>query len=227
MIKEAGFIDWLTRNGIPKPTIGMSAAFTLFSWFMGAGGDPGVFLQTVQAAPSVQVAKSNLDKALKQTLEFEGGYVNNPKDPGGETNKGITRRTYENWLKKNKKPYNRVNMRSIPEKDVKGVYKDEFWAKIKGDQLPYSVAQQLFDFSVNSGTGRAVKVVQRIVGARQTGIMDSNTVQLISNFVKKNGEQRLATEILNNRKNFLSGIKNKTFQKGWMSRVEKMRSNIK
>ena len=42
--------------------------------------------------------KENFDHCLELVLEHEGGFVNHPKDPGGMTNKGITKRTYEKYL---------------------------------------------------------------------------------------------------------------------------------
>lgn len=231
MKKEAGFLDWLKRNGIDAPKIGTSAAFMLFSWFITAGGDPQFFIQTVQAAPTTQVAKDRLSKelkrkgfddALKDTLKFEGGYVNHPKDPGGATNKGITHNTYKQWLKSKKRPYNDV--KNITDSEVKEIYKNQYWSKIKGDQIPFSVARQMFDFAVNSGPSRSIKYTQAIVGVKATGIMDDATIKAINKYPK--GEKELASSILQKRKEFLLGLKNKTFQKGWLNRVDSLNKHL-
>lgn len=166
------------------------------------------------------------DKVLKTTLGFEGGYSNHPKDPGGETYKGITRRVYLQYLKQNGLPTNVVNMKEIPENHVRDIYLNHFWKPIKGDQLPPHVAQQLFDYAVNSGRTRAIKSLQIAVGARPDGQFGQNTLKAVNNFVRKNGDETLAQKLLNERSKFLATLSKKhpAFAKGWGNRIEQLRT---
>jgi len=104
---------------------------------------------------------ANIFKALYYTLEFEGGFSNDPIDHGGATNYGITQATLNNYLKKypSAKVPDRVDKLSI--KDVEEIYKDGYW-KFDGIE-DQRVATKIFDMSVNFGLGSAVKLVQKIV----------------------------------------------------------------
>jgi len=64
---------------------------------------------------------SNFDECLKLILHHEGGYVNHPKDPGGETNMGVTKRVYEQWCMDN--DLNQKDMKDLEFKDVAPIYK--------------------------------------------------------------------------------------------------------
>ena len=100
----------------------------------------------------------NFDECLDHVLAYEGGYVNHPDDPGGETNLGISRRSY-------------------PEEDIKGmtrkraaeIYKRDYWDAVCGDDLPSGIDFVAFDAAVNSGVSRGAKWVQRAVGANPDG----------------------------------------------------------
>ena len=76
----------------------------------------------------------NYDKCLKTILHHEGGYVNHPKDPGGETNLGVTKRVYEEWAMKN--DLHQKDMKDLLVEDVAPIYKKNYWDRIKGDDLP-------------------------------------------------------------------------------------------
>ncbi len=94
------------------------------------------------------MAADNYRACLDHVLRSEGGYVNHPKDPGGETKYGITRRTARAH------GYH-GSMRTIPMSVVEGIYRKGFWDAIKGDSLPAGLDLAVFDFAVNSGPSRA------------------------------------------------------------------------
>ena len=96
------------------------------------------------------MAAENWEKCLKLILHHEGGYVNHPKDPGGETNLGVTKRVYEEWG-------GTKDMKDLTVEDVSPIYKKNYWDRIKGDELPSGLDLCVFDFGVNAGTGRAAK----------------------------------------------------------------------
>lgn len=98
------------------------------------------------------------DDAADRLLGNEGGYVNDPKDPGGETKWGISKRSYPN-----------VDIKNLTRMDAKGIYLRDFWTRIHAGELFDGVAFQTFDFAVNSGIETAVRYLQRAVGVADDG----------------------------------------------------------
>lgn len=97
----------------------------------------------------------NLEKALKFTLRYEGGYVNHPNDPGGETNKGVTKAVYDAYRTKKGLPKQSVKL--ISDVEVHDIYCTQYWLAAKCDKLDVKLAIAVFDFAVNSGVSRALK----------------------------------------------------------------------
>lgn len=90
------------------------------------------------------------DKAFELVLKYEGGYVNDPNDPGGETKYGICKRQYPN-----------LDIENLTKEQAKEIYKKDYWNKIKGDDLPPRVAIFLLQCAVNVGVKTASKMLQR------------------------------------------------------------------
>lgn len=101
---------------------------------------------------------TDFDQAFESVIGHEGSYVNDPRDPGGETKFGISKRSY---------PYE--NIRSLTLERAKEIYRRDFWSKIRGDELPYPVAFNLFDGAVNSGVGNSVRWMQRVADVADDG----------------------------------------------------------
>ncbi len=104
----------------------------------------------------------NFDDAFHKLLGHEGGYVNHPNDPGGETNWGVTVAVA------------RANGYTGPMKDMpvdvaKAVYRKQYWDAIRADELPPALRYAVFDAAVNSGNGQAIKWLQRAVGVEDDG----------------------------------------------------------
>lgn len=137
----------------------------------------------------------NFERALAFTLQFEGGYVNHPKDPGGATNKGITLATYRRY----RKNATVADLKAIPDSMVKAIYQDGYWSKVGGDKLASGVDGATFDYGVNSGPSAALKSLKAVVGGS-----DVQTV-------KKLCARRLS--IYQTFKHW------KTFGKGWTRRI--------
>ena len=157
---------------------------------------------------------SNFDKAFDLLIANEGGYVNNPKDPGGETNWGITKTVAES------NGYS-GDMRTMPKETAKGIYKKMYWDKLQCDQLPFIVAFQLFDAGVNHGNSQAVKFLQRALLVVDDGVIGVKTIAEVSKL------EDLQIVLLFNveRINFYTNLKTfSTFGKGWMRRIA---SNLK
>ena len=92
----------------------------------------------------------NFDEIIEQVLEHEGGYVNDPKDLGGETKYGITKRFYPD-----------VDIKNLTIEQATEIYKKDYWDKNRVESLPQNLWHIYFDMCVNMGKRTAVKVLQR------------------------------------------------------------------
>ncbi len=104
--------------------------------------------------------KKSFGRSLAFTLQFEGGYVNHPRDPGGHTNKGITLAT----LRRYKAGATVGDLKKIPQQLVRQIYRDGYWNKARCDTLGAGVDGAVFDYAVNSGPGAARKSLLRVLG---------------------------------------------------------------
>ena len=94
------------------------------------------------------------DEIIEVVLKHEGGYVNDPKDPGGETNFGIAKRSHPD-----------VDIKNLTEEEAKEIYKKHYWDGNKVESLPDDLWHIYFDMCVNQGKSRAVKILQRAANA--------------------------------------------------------------
>ena len=157
--------------------------------------------------------KENYQTALNNVLRSEGGFVNNPKDPGGMTNLGVTKRTYEQYVGH---PVDEETMRGLTPETVAPLYKQMFWDAVRGDDLPDGLDYCLFDLAVNSGASRAVKFLQMAVGTPQTGKITDREVQMANDADASD----LVNKVCNERLVFLQSLNTwATFGKGWGNRV--------
>ena len=118
--------------------------------------------------------RQNFEQCMGWLLEHEGGYINHPSDPGGETNLGVTRAVYEQYVGRQVMD---GEMKGLTHDDVYPIYKENYWDRLRGDDLPSGVDFCTFDWGVNSGTSRAAKALQRIVGVEQDGGIGPMTLQ--------------------------------------------------
>ena len=152
--------------------------------------------------------KDNFDECLKMLLHHEGGYVNHPSDPGGETNLGVTKKVYQEWG-------GTKDMKDLTVEDVAPIYKKNYWDRCKCDDLESGVDWVVFDWAVNSGTGRSAKAIQKICGASQDGAIGPKTLALI----KTQDTEYVIEEFGKIRQNFYESLKTfDTFGKGWTRR---------
>lgn len=100
----------------------------------------------------------NFDASFDKLLGSEGGYVNNPKDPGGETRYGVSKRSYPD-----------EDIANLTLERAKALYKRDFWDRAQCDKLPQALAFQVFDAAVNSGIGQSIRFLQRAVGVADDG----------------------------------------------------------
>ena len=156
--------------------------------------------------------KENFDKCLEMILHHEGGYVNHPKDPGGETNLGVTKRVYEEWG-------GQKNMKDLTVEDVAPIYKKNYWGRAKCDQLPSGLDLAVFDWSVNSGVGRAVKKLQKMIGTVADGGIGPNTLKTLEEYIRHHGLETTIENYKDIRQVFYRSLSTfNTFGKGWTRR---------
>lgn len=117
--------------------------------------------------------KENLNAAMVFLLKREGGFVNLKSDPGGMTNLGVTQRVWEEWVGH---PVSEKEMRALTPAIVAPMYKQKYWDKVSGDSLPSGVDLAVFDCCVNSGAGRAAKILQKVLDVKQDGDIGLNTL---------------------------------------------------
>lgn len=163
--------------------------------------------------------RENFASDLARILKSEGGKVNNPKDPGGKTNMGVTQRTYTAWLRKNGLPL--ADVYAIPIAHVAQIYKSEYWDKICGDQLAAGLCYWVMDVAVNSGVSRAVMHLQACVGVRVDGVMGNATLTAANDYPN---HDELIQRLYEKRCKFVRALKTyATFGKGWERRYEHVR----
>lgn len=162
---------------------------------------------------------ADFKKALPFILKWEGGFVNDPDDPGGATNKGITLKTYQYTFGKDRTV---EDLKNITDDEVETVYKGEYWDKVKGDDIDsQQIAGFLFDFSVNCGVRTAVRHLQQILSLEADGVFGKMTLEAVNGYPDK---KRLFEHLKKDRLEYYrslcekNGVLNK-FLKGWENRV--------
>ena len=159
----------------------------------------------------------NFDTCLSMLLKHEGGYVNHPADPGGMTNLGVTKRTYDEF---HGTDIDEEGMRNLKKSDVEPIYRRNYWDRCRCYDLPSGVDWAVFDFAVNSGTGRAAKALQQAVEAKQDGSIGPITLMKVKDHEVVNIINRIAIY----REQFYRSLKTfDTFGKGWIRRNDETR----
>jgi lysozyme family protein len=157
--------------------------------------------------------KENFDLALRALLKHEGGWSFHEKDPGGMTNLGVTKRVWEEWVGH---PVDEKQMRALTPELVAPLYKKKYWDKVCGDALPTGVDLAVFDLAVNSGPGRAAKMLQKVLGVTQDGAIGPQTIAKALNI----DSSKLVADYNAERLAFLMALPTwGTFGKGWGRRV--------
>lgn len=112
---------------------------------------------------------SNFDVFIERVLDHEGGYVHDPRDPGGETQWGISKRAFP-W----------VNIKILTRKQAIELYREHYWNRAHCDEFPEAIQFQILDAAVNHGIGNAIRWLQRAVGAADDGIVGPRTIAAVN-----------------------------------------------
>jgi len=159
--------------------------------------------------------QGNFKECLDLVLKSEGGFVNNPADPGGMTNLGVTKRV---WQEYTGHEADEKEMRSLTPEKVAPLYEQKYWRPCYGEVLPRGLDFVVFSFGVNAGPGRSVKLLQQSVGCLPDGIIGPRTRELISS----SNTATLIAKFSEARREYYRALKTfPVFGKGWLARTDK------
>ncbi|MEJ1963395.1 MAG: glycosyl hydrolase 108 family protein [Gammaproteobacteria bacterium] len=160
--------------------------------------------------------------ALPFVLQWEGGFVDHPNDPGGRTNKGITQAVYDQWRAAQGSPAQDVKL--IADADVEAIYEANYWLAARSDRLLTPLDLVQFDTAVNMGVNRAVRFLQHSVGCAIDGDFGEGTSEAVAGC----DQGQAVIEYCMARETYyrtLAGSKPKlaVFLKGWLNRLNALR----
>ena len=152
---------------------------------------------------------ANFDILFNRLMVHEGGYINHPNDPGGETMWGVTKRVAR------ANGYN-GSMRQLPKSTAQAIAHKDYWRAIKGDDLPDDVAWQVFDAAYNHGNRNAIKFLQRAIGVNDDGLIGPKTLAA----VKAMDQNDIVFKFNAERLEFYTKLGTwATFGRGWTRRI--------
>ena len=164
---------------------------------------------------------SRFDACLAFVLKMEGGFVNDPADRGGATNKGITQATYDAYHDKMSTPHQSVKF--ITDDEVRAIYGKQYWL----EGLLSTLDLVVFDSAVQHGFGRACKWLQRCLGVTEDGSVgdESRRALLFAN------QNELVSKYLDIREAFYAKIiandpSQEKYKRGWANRVDLLKKEI-
>lgn len=157
--------------------------------------------------------------ALIFTLQAEGGFVDNPADPGGATNRGITQNTYDTF--RTDRGLNTQSVRDIADHEVQDIYQQMYWVPAHCAELSPKLAVCHFDWAVNHGVHGAIETLQDTLNIQADGIFGPKTRQALELMPQDD----LIAEYLANRRDWYEArAKTKpdqaVFLKGWLDRCD-------
>lgn len=145
----------------------------------------------------------DFNTAFERLISHEGGYVNDPKDPGGETKFGISKRQYPN-----------VDIKNLTRAEAAVIYQRDFWLPL-GDAHP-AVKFQAFDFAVNSGIQTSIRKLQVAVGVADDGHWGPRSQEALKKVDLSDVLMRYNAERLD----FMRKLKSwPDFSSGWAGRI--------
>lgn len=155
------------------------------------------------------MTKGNFDTCIEHVFLFEGGYANDPHDPGGETRFGISKRSYPN-----------ENIKGMTRDRAKAIYRRDYWNAVSGDSLPAGLDLVAFDPAVNSGVSRGAKWLQQALGVTADGKIGPATIAA----AKAAHAEAVIDRVCDLRLAWLRTLPTwPRYGKGWTGRVESIR----
>ncbi len=167
--------------------------------------------------------------AFQMVIAHEGGYGNDPDDPGGETYKGVARKIFSKWdgwvkidiLKRQSGFPANLDKDVDLQQDVVDFYRVNFWDRMSGDNISnQQVAESIFDFGVNAGVGTSASLAQMVVQAEPDGVIGQQSIQALNGF---NPEHFIAAFTVAKIARYISIVKKRPTSRkyfyGWICRA--------
>jgi lysozyme family protein len=170
------------------------------------------------AKPATQQGSSRFDACMPFIFKAEGGYSDNPADPGGPTNFGITLATLRAY--EGDPNLTADDVKKLTPAVAKEIYRTAYWNRMQCGALPAGLDLEVFDFGVNSGPAESVKTLQRLVGVTQDGSVGPITLAAVGQFnvgdlIGRFAQARLA---------FYQSLNMPEFEQGWATRVAQIQT---
>lgn len=147
----------------------------------------------------------DFNTTFERLMGSEGGYTDGKGDPGGETNWGVSKRSYPT-----------VDIKNLTKDQAKTIFRRDFWNRISADSLPDGVAFQTADFAYNSGVETAIRYLQRAVKVADDGHWGPVSQAAVASM----SESDIILRLLALRLEFMSGLKNWPIDgRGWARRI--------
>ena len=168
-------------------------------------------------APAAAAEEGRFAACLRHVLRYEGGFVNDPQDPGGATNLGITRATLARWRGR---PVTVDEVRALRADEAAAIYRMHYWRPLRCDELPAGVDLTAFDFGVNAGPGTAARMLQRTLGVPEDGRIGPVTLAA----ARRADTAWLIDEMARRRQAHYRALESfPRFGRGWLRRTEEVR----
>jgi len=156
---------------------------------------------------------SDFKECLELVLKSEGGWVNHKDDLGGETNLGVTKRVWEEYV-----GHPVESLKNLTKEDVAPLYEQKYWRPTYCEILPRGLSLLIFSMGINAGPGRGVKLLQSSIGCVADGVIGPRTMELI----KSADVTDLIKKYSNARRDYYKSLKTfEVFGKGWLARVDR------
>ncbi|GGJ40205.1 glycoside hydrolase family 108 protein [Neoroseomonas lacus] len=163
-------------------------------------------------------ARDNFPVCITEILQHEGGFVNNPADPGGATNLGITKATLEAFREK---AVTEDDVRNLTKDEAQEIYRAKYWNVMRCNDLPPGIDLMVFDFGVNAGPQRSVKLLQKAAGVTIDGSVGPITLAA----VRAADPAELIARFAQGRMDHYRSLSTfETFGRGWTNRTEAVRA---
>ena len=155
------------------------------------------------------MSETVFNNAFNLILINEGGYVNDPRDKGGETKYGISKKAYPN-----------IDIKNLSLEQARAIYHRDYWQRCKCEFLPDALSVAVFDYAVNSGGRKAIRDLQACLDVAVDGIIGNQTIGAANRIPQR----KVLSEYLDKRLNYLMSLKSwARYGNGWGKRVKRVR----
>ncbi len=158
---------------------------------------------------------NTLQRAMQWIIKIEGGYVNHPNDPGGETNYGISKRQYPD-----------LDIRALTEDQATDIYRRDYWLANRCHEMPQALRIAVFDGAVNHRPKANAKMLQRSVGTTPDGLIGPATIRACQLEPQDLAINAYLWRRLQLYADLAGSSRYKPFLRGWISRLVRLRAEL-